>query len=176
MLGVALADCWVGINAANSQEYKVGPRASVWQNYVFPRVSPRSSAVLMFWTVVVFSLMLFSARQIVAAPQAPVSAGVTTEDGVNLRVGPGTNYAAIAKLPKSTVLEVLGQEVGWYRVATAKGTVGWIADDFLSLGTGQAQPAASRAVMGNVVEDGLNLRARPSTGHASTAIRRSVPS
>lgn len=54
-------------------------------------------------------------------------------DGVFLRKGPGTNYAAIAKLSKGTVLVSLGQQGDWQKVSLSNGKVGWIRRDMLGL-------------------------------------------
>jgi cell wall-associated NlpC family hydrolase len=101
---------------------------------------------------------------------APARTGVTTDDNVNLRTGPGTSYSVIAQLPRGTTLEVLGQQAGWYRVATARGTVGWVVADYFNLG-GQTSAAVSakpaQGVNGMIIDDGVHLRAGPGTSYAS---------
>ena len=114
--------------------------------------------------------------QPVPAPvSAPARVGQTTQNNVNLRKGPGTAYAVVAKLPKATVLEVIGERAGWYRVATAKGTVGWISDDYLVLrqGTGSAASApparaeTAAPISATVAESRVNLRKGPDTRFGS---------
>lgn len=109
----------------------------------------------------------FGAPVAVPAP-API-VGTTTDANVNLRKGPGTKHAVIAQLPSGTTMEVIGQQSGWYRVATARGTVGWVIDDFFSV----AAPAAGSArvarstVTATISQSRVNLRKGPDTRHAS---------
>jgi len=113
----------------------------------------------------------------VAAPAAAPLLATTTSGNVNLRGGPSTRHTVIAKLPKATKLEVIGQQDDWYRVATAKGTIGWISDDFLTVEATQttapaeAAPAAAtmpaRAVTASVSLGRTNLRKGPGTRYAS---------
>jgi uncharacterized protein YraI len=105
-----------------------------------------------------------------APVQARLIIGVTTDDNVNLRTGPGTRYSVITKLAGGTKLEVIGEEDGWYRVATAKGTVGWVVEEYFRVGssgspTGDSQQ--SRGVVANIIDDGVNLRSGPGTGYES---------
>jgi cell wall-associated NlpC family hydrolase len=104
-----------------------------------------------------------------APAPSTIRVGVTTEEGVNLRRGPATTFDVIAKLPRGTTLEMLNQQQDWYRVATARGTVGWIAAAYFSLKPANQKVAApeQREVSGMIIDDGVNLRAGPSTRHAS---------
>lgn len=106
---------------------------------------------------------------IAAPPSAPI-VGTTTDANVNLRRGPSTTHAVIAKLPSGTTLEVIGQQTGWYRVATATGTVGWVVDDFFKVAAapaaGTAQVARS-TVTATISQSRVNLRKGPDTTHAS---------
>ncbi len=100
---------------------------------------------------------------------ASVRVGWITEDNVNLRREPGTNAAVITKLPVNTKLEMLSQNNGWIKVATAKGTVGWVADDYFTLQatkTTTAKPA-SNAVTAMIGENRVNLRKGPDTRYGS---------
>ena len=105
-----------------------------------------------------------------AAPPATPIVGTTTGDNVNLHRGPSTKQEVIARLPTGTKLEVIGQRRGWYRVATAKGTVGWVSDDVFTVGTealsGTARVASS-AVTGSIRGGRVNVRKGPSTRYAS---------
>lgn len=113
----------------------------------------------------------------VAAPAAAPLLATTTSGNVNLRGGPSTRHTVIAKLPKATKLEVIGQQDDWYRVATVKGTVGWISDDFLKVDANrtaapaEAVPATAtmptRAVIASVSLGRTNLRKGPGARYAS---------
>ena len=101
---------------------------------------------------------------------ARVVVGVITEDNVNLRSGPGTSYEVITKLAGGTQLGVIGEEAGWYRVATAKGTVGWVVEEYFRIaGSGSSAGGSqqSQNVVANIIEDGVNLRTGPGTSYES---------
>lgn len=42
--------------------------------------------------------------------------GTPTTDGLNVRIGPGAKYAAVAKLNKKDVVRILEEKNGWYRI------------------------------------------------------------
>jgi SH3-like domain-containing protein len=87
---------------------------------------------------------------------------VVTGSVVNLRSGPGTNYRALAGLPKRTLLLQLDEEDFWVRVETESGEQGWIsaeyteqADAVVAVSTGQrlnvrAGPSLQQAVIGRL--------------------------
>ncbi len=52
---------------------------------------------------------------------------------VNMRAGPGTDFAVVVTLDQNTQVEVLGAEADWLRVTVpATGTEGWIAARLLT--------------------------------------------
>lgn len=66
------------------------------------------------------------------------------QEGISLRFGGGLNYARVAVLPEGTVLTVLDKPASlnepypvkqdgytWWRVQTANGTIGWVAENWL---------------------------------------------
>jgi len=107
----------------------------------------------------------------VSGPTAPaaskVRVGATTDENVNLREGPGTSHGVIAKLANGTQLEVLGQQDGWYRVATSKGTVGWVTDDYFKVLSGPTASVANGPISASVAANSVNLRKGPSTRFGS---------
>jgi hypothetical protein len=64
-------------------------------------------------------------------------AATVTGNNVNVRSGPGTNYPVVTKVNRNTVVNLLDQAFGWYRVSLQDGTTGWIASWLLSVGTTQ---------------------------------------
>lgn len=72
----------------------------------------------------------------------------TGTEGISLRFGGGLNYARAATLPEGTVLTVLDKPANlnepypvkqdgfvWWRVQTANGTIGWVAENWLRVVT-----------------------------------------
>ena len=70
----------------------------------------------------------------------------TGVEGISLRFGGGLNYARAATLTEGTLLTVLDKPANlteaypikqdgfvWWRVQTANGTIGWVADNWLRL-------------------------------------------
>jgi N-acetylmuramoyl-L-alanine amidase len=69
-----------------------------------------------------------------AAPAAPASAalGYVTADLLNIRHAPNPAAPLVAApLRRGTLVEVLNQQAGWYRVQA--GTVGWVKGEYLRL-------------------------------------------
>lgn len=52
---------------------------------------------------------------------------------VNIRSGPGTEYAQVSSAGKGTELFVLFEQSGWYRIRTHKGTLGYIRSDLVDI-------------------------------------------
>ena len=59
--------------------------------------------------------------------------GTVTYDSVNLRRGPGTNFAKITKLSKNTNIRVIGTINNFYLAITSDNTVGMISKDYVTL-------------------------------------------
>ena len=58
---------------------------------------------------------------------------VTTTDKVNLRRGPGTNFAKVTTISKGTSLKAVGYIDNWYIVVTSSNQVGCIREDLLKV-------------------------------------------
>lgn len=54
-------------------------------------------------------------------------------DSVNLRRGPGTSFAKIAKLSKGTTIKIIGSIDNFYLSITADNTVGMISKDYVNI-------------------------------------------
>ena len=94
--------------------------------------------------------------------------GVTTDEPINLREGPGTTYPIVAQLPDDARLEVLDEQDGWYRVITPWDTGGWVVDDFIEIVPASAANTRPEPLgSASVAEDSLHLRMGPGTGYAS---------
>ncbi|HPM76067.1 MAG TPA: SH3 domain-containing protein [bacterium] len=53
-------------------------------------------------------------------------------DELNVRRGPGTEYAVIFTLNKGDVVTIVGSQAGWYQVQTDDGRRGWVASRHLN--------------------------------------------
>jgi len=70
------------------------------------------------------------------------SATYVTTAEVQLRSGPGTNYPAVATIPKDVKVEVVGREGHWLKVESKHGNKpGYIEDRYASVAKAQAAPS-----------------------------------
>ena len=62
---------------------------------------------------------------------------VTAKSGLNVRSGPGTDYAVIGGLSNGTWVVVLSQQNGWYQVlyrnSSDQAAIGYVSADYLTL-------------------------------------------
>lgn len=70
---------------------------------------------------------------------------VTTADKVNLRRGPGTNFAKITTISKGTSLKMVGYIDNWYVVVTSNNQVGCIRKDLLKAGATSSSGSSNTA-------------------------------
>jgi len=108
-----------------------------------------------------------------------VTGSATVVDGrLNLRRGPGTNYAVISVMPNGAAVELMGSAQSGFYPIRYSGAKGWASADYLSVGGGStptppaAPPANNGSVpVGNQVTDNqittsaLNLRSGPATSY-----------
>lgn len=72
-----------------------------------------------------------------------VTGSATVVDGsLNLRSGPGTDYAVVSTLPDGSAVELLGDEQANFLPVSFNGTTGWASADFLVLSGDDAAPEA----------------------------------
>ncbi len=76
-----------------------------------------------------------------------------TADGVNIRKGAGTAYAAVGAAEKDTRYEYLGETGGWYRISY-KNSVAYISGKYAKVVKMQA---SENEVVESVIEEGLKL-------------------
>ncbi len=53
--------------------------------------------------------------------------GKVTGDNVNVRSGPDINYYSTIRLMKGNVVDVAGQEYGWYKIVPPAGSFSWVS-------------------------------------------------
>lgn len=86
---------------------------------------------------------------------------------LNLRQGPGTNYAAIGTLKKGEVVEGLAVSADeqWAQVRTKGGTTGWASLKYMTKVI-VAPPPGPTDILMIVTTDRLNIRSGPGTGYS----------
>lgn len=114
---------------------------------------------------------------VVATPAFADTLFVNTNSGagLNVREGPGTQFAVITTIREGTAVVVLRRESGWARVRIPNGTVGWCSLTYLTVtrpvaGTGPVAGAVLvvQAPRGNSIK----LRAAPDM---RSAVLRDMP-
>lgn len=96
-------------------------------------------------------------------PSRPAWVEVTAEV-VNIRTGPGTDYARKTQVQRGTRLPTLAYRNGWYEVALPSGGRGWIAGWLVRETTAPPESEGKRRVA-IVTEAVVNLRAGPGTDY-----------
>lgn len=102
----------------------------------------------------------------------PVAATIIAEQA-NVRGGPGTAYDKISTLPAGTALQLVARYDDWYKAQADDGRVLWVAAELLDTDIFAAEflpeatdiPAPPPPKIGQVAEEGLNLRDGPGTGY-----------
>ncbi|MBA3468229.1 MAG: SH3 domain-containing protein [Herpetosiphonaceae bacterium] len=108
-----------------------------------------------------------------AALPTPPPARVATisQESLNLRDGPGTDYISLVKLSSGLEVSLVAQYEGWYQVETPDGNVGWVSAEYLGMLPGvperitvaESIPSSNPALVGYATDEGVNLRSGPST-------------
>jgi len=85
---------------------------------------------------------------------------------LNLRQGPGTNYAVIGSLKKSELVNGLAvtSDNHWAQIQTTNGTIGWASLKYMTQ-ISAPPPSSSDDIFMIVKADTLNVRAGPGTGY-----------
>jgi len=68
---------------------------------------------------------------------------MVTNDRVNIRYGPGTEYRVLTEVEKNTPVTVIGEQDKWYRIKLPDGKIGWIRKDLVSYSYYPTTSAAS---------------------------------
>lgn len=87
---------------------------------------------------------------------------ITTSGGnLNIREGPGSQYAIVVKLANGSIVEILDSQNGWYKIKTQSNTIGWGSMDYISayttsVGNDEITDYPSGTVMGlRISSDGV---------------------
>jgi cell wall-associated NlpC family hydrolase len=102
----------------------------------------------------------------------PVAATIAAAQA-NVRGGPGTAYDKIATLPAGASLQLVARYEDWYKAQTDGGQTVWVAAELMDTDIIAAEflpeattiPALPPPKVGQVVEEGLNLRDGPGTSY-----------
>ncbi|EOP29345.1 enterotoxin [Bacillus toyonensis] len=87
-----------------------------------------------------------------------------TADVLNVRSGAGTGHNVISKVKQGQVLQVIGQENGWFKVSV-NGQTGYVSGDFVTTGGNKGTTVQQGTGTYTVNVSSLNVRTGPSTSH-----------
>ncbi|OSX87983.1 enterotoxin EntFM [Bacillus mycoides] len=89
-----------------------------------------------------------------------------TADVLNVRSGAGTGHNVISKVKSGQVLQVIGQENGWFKVSV-NGQTGYVSGDFVITGGNKGTTTTVQQGTGiyTVNVSSLNVRTGPSASH-----------
>jgi hypothetical protein len=95
---------------------------------------------------------------------APVAFLQPSQDDVNTRKGPGTNYGRVGQVTRADTLGVYGKSAdgGWYKICCVNGQEAWIASQF-------AQLSGDTAAIAVVEAPPLNAETQADTAPAASA-------
>lgn len=107
------------------------------------------------------------AKALDPAPASTTSArtGMTTDDNVNMRAGPGTNYRILAQLPVDTRAQIVDEQAGWYHILTPWGREGWVSAGLFEVAKDFPTDAQSPIIGSAGTVGAVNMRAGPGTGY-----------
>jgi cell wall-associated NlpC family hydrolase len=116
----------------------------------------------------IHSIFEVQPADIPAAP--PPKVATVSEEGLNLRDGPGTEYVSMTKLEEGQTISLVEQYQDWFHVA-GDDFDGWVHADYLQAEEGivarvpvtETIPDANPALAGLINADQVNLRRGPGT-------------
>jgi len=91
---------------------------------------------------------------------------------VNVRSGPGTNFAKITGLARGTAVSVLDFQNDWYQIKLSSGQIGWVAawlvkpDEPTKVSNGEESIQATQIKQAIVNVETLNIRSEPNINSA----------
>src|SRR5690242_5387634 len=92
--------------------------------------------------------LMTSAGVLALSTGLAVAAPAMVENDLNLRAGPGVEFAVVAAMPGGATVDVMNCQAGWCQVAYG-GTMGWASRAYLGLGGGVAAGPAYRGYGGS---------------------------
>lgn len=57
---------------------------------------------------------------------------VNSKVGLNVRAGAGTKNAVLSTLPSNAVVNIIGEENGWYKIKLSNGSIGYVGASFIT--------------------------------------------
>jgi len=122
--------------------------------------SPRSHLPQpLFFLALLFAVVLLNLTTVRPAQARPVRQAsaftvTVTADRLNVRSGPGTDNAVVAKLVAGTQVQVNGANAdeSWYRVTLSDGTSGWIVATYATRDDGTTPLAGGLIAIGTVTD------------------------
>jgi hypothetical protein len=86
--------------------------------------------------IVVSSIQLADAALAPTPPPASTTPQATSKyQAVNVRAGPGTDYAVIGALPAGESCDIIGRNAdsSWWQIRCADGSIGWVSDGVVNV-------------------------------------------
>ncbi|MCL1872574.1 MAG: N-acetylmuramoyl-L-alanine amidase [Clostridiales bacterium] len=78
-------------------------------------------------------------------------------DSINIRSGPGTDYAKVDSAGRGQVFTILAEENGWYKISLPGGKSGWVIATYVVV-LGETAAYVSGSKQGIVNDDKINIR------------------
>lgn len=105
-----------------------------------------------------------STKKLIPAALSRHNRVTVVEEKVNLRRGPGTQFAIVHRLYRYEEVRMLGKQKSWFRVKTASGQVGWVYEPLVEpiwLRNPEKQPTVT--ITGGNIRMGPEFQFRNST-------------
>lgn len=104
------------------------------------------------------------------AHSAELATVVTQNRGpLNLRIGPGTQYAVDSQVNHGSYVMVLEKGKSWWLVASSDGAVGWVMPSFLKDGVLKPNEIGLGSSSGGTTQGGSSTTTQPAYGYATVA-------
>ena len=106
-------------------------------------------------------------RIIPSESYSAAKSGTVSGDSVRLRMGPSTDFAAIATLNKNTSVKITGETGSWYEVS-ASGQYGYMSKDYIKIvSTASSASLEKMDKIGIVTGDGVRMRSGAGTSYST---------
>jgi uncharacterized protein YgiM (DUF1202 family) len=85
----------------------------------------KTNMTILHFAILLVCLNAFCSTSALAQP-VPTGIVRVTARVLNVRAGPGPNFAIVTKVGRGTILKVIGVRYGWLHVRRPAGVLGWV--------------------------------------------------